>query len=125
MVVLDLTEQSHGNAIGMGNVDVTTARLAGKIDLYATYMNAISACSTEGGRLPIVLPTDREAIQVAALTCGRQAREALRLVRAKNSKKLDEFYLSEALVPQLADLPSVEQLSELQPLPFDERGDLL
>ncbi len=125
VVVLDLTPQSHGNAIGMGNVDVITRRLASKIDFYATYMNAISACNLDPARLPMALPSDREAIQVAALASGVEARGGLRLVRARSTLKIDEFYLSEALVPELAGLPNVEPLGELAPLPFDEQGNLL
>ena len=124
VVVLDLTPQSHGNAIGLGNVDLTTRRLASKIDFYASYMNSISACAVDGVRVPMTLPNDREALQVAALSCGLEARRALRLVRAKNTLKIDEFYLSEALVPELKNLPNVEPLGELEPLPFDEQGNL-
>lgn len=124
VVVLDLTPQSHGNAIGLGNVDVTTRRLASKIDFYAMYMNAVSACNVEPARLPMVLPNDREAVQVAALSCGIRACNSLRLVRARNTLRLGEFYLSEALVPELKKLPNVEPLGELEPLAFEESGNL-
>ena len=125
VVVLDVTPQSHGNAIGLGNVDVTTRRLASKIDWYAMYMNSISACAVDGVRLPMVLPSDKEAIQIAALTCGVEARRNLKLVRARSTLKVSEFYVSEALVLALADLPQVEPLSDLAPLAFDEQGNLL
>lgn len=125
VVVLSLTAQSHGNAIGLGNVDVITRRLASQIDFYSTYMNAMSACNVDAVRLPMALSSDREAIQMAALSCGLAARERLRLVRARNTLQIDEFYLSEALVPQLADLPQVELLGEPEPLPFDAEGNLL
>ena len=43
VVVLDLTYESHGNAIGVGLADVTTERLASSIDWQATYMNSYTA----------------------------------------------------------------------------------
>jgi len=125
IVVLDLTTPSHGNAVGVGNADVITRRLASKIDFYAMYMNAISGCRPELVQLPMVLPTDREAILVAAMSCGIRAREHLRMVRARNTLQIGEFYLSEALVPELKSHPAIEPLGELEPLPFDAKGDLL
>ncbi|MCL5110459.1 MAG: DUF362 domain-containing protein [Chloroflexi bacterium] len=124
VVVLSVTPQSHGNAIGVGNVDVITRRLASNIDWYAMYMNSISACAVDGVRLPMVLPSDKEAIQIAALACGMQARQNLKLVRARSTLKIAEFYISEALAPAVKELPQLEQLSELAPLAFNEQGNL-
>lgn len=41
IVVLDLTEKSHGNALGIGLADITTRRLADKIDWDITNANVI------------------------------------------------------------------------------------
>src|SRR4029079_2353408 len=43
VVVLDITEASHGNACGVGLADFTTEGLVSKIDLYATYMNGLTS----------------------------------------------------------------------------------
>jgi hypothetical protein len=88
------------------------------------YMNAISACNVEPARLPMVLPSDREAIQVAAFSCGILACSNLRLVRTRSTLKIEEFYFSEALVPELKRSPNVEVLGDLGPLAFDESGNL-
>ncbi|MHB1132518.1 MAG: nickel pincer cofactor-dependent isomerase, group 22 [Chloroflexota bacterium] len=124
VVVLSLTPQSHGNSIGLGNADVTTRRLASQIDFYAMYMNSISACAVEGVRVPMVMPSDKEAIQIAALSCGMQARQNLRLVRSRSTLKITDLYISEALVPTLKELAQVEQMGELEPLAFDDNGNL-
>ncbi|MHB1133187.1 MAG: nickel pincer cofactor-dependent isomerase, group 22 [Chloroflexota bacterium] len=124
LVALDLTEQSHGNAVGIGLCDVTTTRLANKINFYDMYLNSLSACRTDNVRLPMALPSDREAIQVAALSCGLEARRQLRLVRVKSTLRLEEFYVSEALLPELHDKANVEPLGELEEWAFDERGNL-
>src|SRR5438105_512906 len=49
IVVLDLAEESHGNATGVGLADFTTERLASRIDWQATYMNSYT--SGTGGLL--------------------------------------------------------------------------
>src|SRR5919201_4447581 len=45
IVALDLTDESYGNATGIGNADFTTRRLVDKIDMKATLINCITACT--------------------------------------------------------------------------------
>ena len=50
IAALDLTEESYGNATGIGNADFTTRRLVDKIDMKMTLINCITACSPNGAR---------------------------------------------------------------------------
>src|SRR5438046_630273 len=43
IVALDLTEDSYGNAVGIGNADFTTRRLVDKSDMKPTQINTITA----------------------------------------------------------------------------------
>ena len=54
IVCLDLTPESHGNALGMGMADVITRRLYDKIDFRTTYANVITSGFLERGFVPIV-----------------------------------------------------------------------
>src|SRR5437870_1694852 len=45
IVALDITDESYGSAIGIGNADFTTRRLVDRIDMKPTLINAITACS--------------------------------------------------------------------------------
>jgi len=74
--------------------------------------------------MPLVLPCDREVIQTAIITSGAVFPERARLVRVESTLHLEEFYISEALVPELKQKPGVEPVSDLVPMCFDERGDL-
>src|SRR5262245_59798765 len=65
IVVLDLTEESDGNGLGVGIADFTTRRLYDKLDLDKTYMNGLTANALAAIKIPIVLGSDREAIGVA------------------------------------------------------------
>ena len=60
IVVLDLSEGSHGNANGVGLADVVTDKLAGKIDLHNTYLNIMTTGFAQRGFLPLHFP-DRTA----------------------------------------------------------------
>ena len=71
--MLGLTEESHGNAIGLGLADFTTERFVAKIDWQATYMNGYTSGigGLLRGRLPNVLANDRAAIATAMRMCGQ------------------------------------------------------
>jgi len=102
LVVLDLTEASHGNAVGIGLADVTTQRLASKVDLEATYINGITSGvgGVQRAKMPSVLPTDRAAIAVALRACARPDPQNARLVRIKNTLELSELWISESLLSE-------------------------
>jgi hypothetical protein len=125
VVVLDLTEQSHGNACGVGLADFTTEGLVTRIDLYATYMNGLT--SGTGGllrnRLPNVLPTDRAAIATAMRMCGKPDPRTVRMARIKNTLLASYVDFSANLLPD-AERAQVEVLGPPRPMSFDERGRL-
>jgi hypothetical protein len=87
IVALDVTEESHGNAVGIGLADFTTERLVSKIDWHAMYTNAYT--SGTGGllrsRLPSVLQNDRAAIATAMRMVGQPDASKIRVARIKNT----------------------------------------
>jgi hypothetical protein len=110
IVVLDLTPETQGNANGMGLADITTARLAAKVDFHATYMNVLTAglvglCK---GGLPITLPTGHDAVATAVKVCGQADPAAARVVRIKNTLLLEELDVSAALLPEVQAHPGLE-----------------
>src|SRR4029077_6274563 len=68
IVVSDATANTYGNVNGIGLADFTTRRLADKADWEPTYVNALTASSPGGPKLPVVLDTTREAVAIA-LSC--------------------------------------------------------
>lgn len=97
IVVGALTAAGYGNAIGIGEADFTTERLAGQMDRMATYANAIAAGVPESARLPIVLPTLDDAVRAALQTCGLDEWSQAAIVRIKNTLHLDTILVSDAL----------------------------
>lgn len=121
ITALDLTPNSHGNAVGVGYCDLIPQRLADKIDLAATYTNCLTAGNFNGAKLPITLPTD---YAVLAAGLPNQQPQQTRLVIARNTLELDTLWVSEALLPEVERSPTLEQIGPLQPLPFTADGDL-
>lgn len=124
IAVLDLTEESHGNAIGIGLADFTTKNLVNKINYNATYINCLTGVTPEKAKIPITCDNDRDAISKALLTSGTNPQEA-ELVWIKNTLDLDVFYISVSLLEKIKSNPSIEILSEILDLPFNEHNNLV
>jgi hypothetical protein len=124
IVVLDLTEASHGNAVGIGLADYTTQRLVGKIDHGAVATNAITAMTPEKGRIPLAMKTDKEAVEAALTTIGAVDPEAARVVHIKNTLEIAELDISEALLEEIKGREDLKLMEELGPLSFDDERNL-
>ena len=125
IVTLDLTEESYGNAVGIGNADFTTRRLVDKIDMKPTLINAITACAPGGAKVPATFDSDREAIETALSCIGLTPAEKARVIRIKNTLMLGEIEVSEAYTAELAKRPDLTAIGEANPLPFDAAGRLV
>ena len=123
IVALDLTDRTHGNAVGIGLADLTTKRLFKKIDFYTVYLNALNAGSPETAKLPIVLSDDRTAIWAALNVCGPVEPASAKLVIIRNTMKLNQFHISEALIPE-AKRVNLKIVGEPQEMEFDLLGNL-
>ena len=124
VVVLDLTAEAHGNAVGVGLADYTTQMLIDKTDQAVTAINCITAMSPEKGRLPIALKTDKEAVEAALDTIGAIDPEKARLVHIKNTLEIGELDVSEALLEEVKGREELELMEGLGPLSFDNPGTI-
>ena len=123
--VRDLTEESDGNATGIGLADFTTTRLVEQIDRHSTYMNGITALGPQKSKIPFYYDTDREAIEVALDTIGLTKSENARVIRIESTLRLTELDISEALLKDAQLHSSLEVIGETLPFEFDATGNLL
>lgn len=121
--VRDLSDESYGNAVGIGLADIVSRRLVNKIDYRPTYINAITSTNVEAARIPVTFDTDREALETAFSTCGSSA-ETCRLIWIRNTLKLDQFIATEALLDEIKGKPNLKVLEHLGELSFDRDGNL-
>lgn len=124
IAVLDLTEESHGSAVGIGLADYTTRQLVNKIDHSATAINCMAANTPEKGRIPITLKTDKEAVDAALNTIGAVDPEKVRLVHIKNTLEIAELDVSEALLEEVEGKENLRLEKELGPISFDSQENL-
>ena len=124
LIVGDVSEASHGNALGIGLADFTTRRLFEKVDHEAMNQNVLTSTFVERAKIPMVMENDREAL-VAALRCnwGVEA-EDTRFVRIPNTLHIRYVYLSENLLEEAVANGNVEVVEDAAELAFDEDGNL-
>lgn len=122
--VKDLSPGSKGNGNGIGLADVTTQRLVDALDLQKTYTNALTAISPEKVAIPMHFQTDRECLEACLNTIGLVKPDAARLVRIKNTLRLDTLLVSRALEGEVISNPHLEILKPRAPMGFDDRGNL-
>lgn len=124
IVVLDITESSHGNATGIGGADITTKRVVEKIDFNAMYTNVMTSGALVAARLPVILNNDEEAVRVAIKCTPRERIEDVKVVRILDTLHMTEIEVSENYLPALCGNDRFEILGE-SALRFDERGSLI
>jgi hypothetical protein len=127
IVALSLTKPSLGNGLGIGLADFTTERFLREFDPESTFVNILTATepdamNTREGTVPLALPSDREAIEVALYSA--LANDRARLCRIKSTARLDEFWVSEALLEETLAVGNVSLLEPPKVMEFDAAGNL-
>ncbi|WP_338470773.1 lactate racemase domain-containing protein [Niallia sp. XMNu-256] len=125
LIASNLSDVSHGNALGIGLSDLTTKRLFEKIDKKVMNENVVTSTFLDRAKIPIVLDNDQEALKAALrATWGVKSEEA-RIVRIPNTLHIGELYVSEVIFNELKDKENIEVLEDLQEMKFDEDGYFL
>ncbi len=122
--MLRLSEVSHGNGLGVGLADAITKRIFDDLDPEKMYPNCITSTVLASARIPCVVATEKEAIQLCIKTCNRVDQEKIRLIRIPNSLHIGQIMLSEAYYADVVagKYPGLEALGEPEELVFDENG---
>jgi hypothetical protein len=122
IAVLDLTKASHGNATGMGMAEFTTKRFMEKVDIKASYLNAMTSRVLMSVKQPIVLDDDRAVVETA-MDMGPDPMAA-RAARIINTGRMETFWVTRAVWPQLENNPRVSVSDEPLELEFDRDNRL-
>lgn len=123
---LSLSEASHGNSLGVGLASVITKRLFDEINIEMMYPNCITSTVLASARIPCVVATDKEAMQMCIRTCNNIDAENPYVVRIPNSLHIGEIMLSEAYYNAVlsGEYPNVTAISTPQELQFNAQGAL-
>ena len=101
MVLLGLSEGTHGNGIGIGCFDIVTRNVFDQLDTESMYANAIALKSLEDCKIPLIAADEEEAIRIAMASLRDADMDHLRVVRIRDTLHLGEFYVSEACLDEI------------------------
>ena len=122
VVVLDLTEATHGNFIGIEAADVTTRRVLDKADTDETYPNSLTSCGNQ--HMPMHMKSDKEAIQCAIKICTGIDLENPRIIRIPDTLHVTDIMVSESMLPEVEGRSDMQVVGEPEEWPFNAAGDL-
>jgi hypothetical protein len=124
LAALDLTEASHGNALGVGIADLITDRLKRKIDTDVTRTNVLHTGWLNRVKIPLSFPNDREVLRAAFVALGEPDPKRVRLLRIQDTLHLSRMWISEGLLEEAERNPKVRVVGKATALRFDSAGNL-
>jgi hypothetical protein len=124
LAVLDVSDESHGNIVGVGFADLTTERLVARMDPAPFRINVLTSCFLERARIPITLPTDRDVFDAALQTCWRVDPSTARVVIIPNTLELKTLWVSQAIDDDVRANPHLVRETEYGAIPFADSGTL-
>ncbi len=120
-----LTQETHGNACGIGLAEFTNRRTVEQMDVRITRINALTGGHPTAAAVPVTFDTDREVLEAALQTVGLDDPENAKVVQISNTLHVADVLVSEAYLPQItarSDLQVVDGPFEME---FDSDGFLL
>ena len=123
--VRDLTEESGGNAVGIGFADIAHDRLYSKIDFQKMYLNARTSLNPPVARVPIHLPSDQDALDFALGALGSPGPAEQRVAWIRNTLSLERIAISEGLASEASDLAGWRLFPQSHSPHFDLQGNLI
>ncbi|MEA3313820.1 MAG: lactate racemase domain-containing protein [Caldisericota bacterium] len=124
LIVFDITEESHGNALGIGLADITTRHLVNKINYKDMYANTITSTFLNRAKIPIIADSEKEAVEIAVKTCWKLKQSDVKLLIMKNTLDLKYLYVSKAAWEEIKDNGNIKTYGDWEKLSFDENGKM-
>ncbi len=125
-IVFALSEETHGNASGLGMADFTTPKVCAAFDPVTTYTNALTAHITAASRLPLIVPDENLAVRLAIQNAIRKgAHQAPRIVHIDNTEQIEYITISEPLWEEAEQHQNVRFLSDPFTYTFTAQGEII
>ncbi|MEG0911979.1 MAG: hypothetical protein RSD35_10240 [Oscillospiraceae bacterium] len=125
LFIRGLSEETHHNGCGIAAADVTTRSCLNSIDWDTTWTNTITSTQLNGGKIPVYMNNDFDAICLAIRTCNGIDYPNVKLARIKNTLCMSKIEVSEALYEQIKEQKNIQYISGPYAMSFDAMGMLL
>ena len=125
LFVRDLTEETHGNAQGIGLADFTTKKLVDKIDYSKMYANALTAFRTDSPKIPVFFQNDKVVLNTIFDLAGVEDSSTFRMIWIKNTLELRKIIVSEYFFDQIESRDNLSFIGDEEQIKFDIDGFLV
>lgn len=122
--VLQLSDVSDGNVVGIGAVDAITEKLYSRINFDITYKNALTTGGHPNVRIPMTLKNDRQVIASCLHGAKLQDTTKGKMILIKDTLHLSEIYVSEIFKEDIEKNPTMKIVGQFEEIPFDNDGNL-
>lgn len=124
IVILDITEASHGNGSGCGMADIVSYRFVNKMDFASVYTNCITAKSFRMALLPLYGNSAKDAIEMAMAHSFLTEPNKAKVVRIKNTLKLEEIECSTSCLEDIEGRSDMAVVSDPFTWSFNDEDNL-
>jgi hypothetical protein len=111
IAVTGLSKETHRNALGVGAAEIVTRDVVEEMDLAPMYINHITSGAIRGAAIPLVARDDEEAVRISLYTVPAKTGGAT-FVRIRSTLMLEEFEVSENMLPDLRGRPETFTILE-------------
>ncbi|MDZ4852947.1 MAG: lactate racemase domain-containing protein [Pirellulaceae bacterium] len=123
--VRSLSEETEGNAAGIGIAELCHRRVIEQMDPVKTRINCITAGHIAAAMVPVDFPNDRTAIETAMGLSGWGRNEDYPAMWIPNTLHVEEVECSQVLLQKAKDHATLEIIAEPRPLQFDSDSNLV
>lgn len=124
IVIRSLTEETHGNATGIGLAEFCLSRVVDQMNVQITRTNCLTGGHPTGAMLPVHFPTDREVLDAVLQIIGLTEPPDAKVMWIHNTLDVVEVECSTAYLTEARSRNDLTILTDPRPLPFDGRGML-
>ena len=119
-----LTEETHGNAVGVGFAEFCRSRILREMDVAVTRLNALTVGDVPAAMVPVDFETDTEILDASLALIGLRSPSQARVIWIRSTLEVDLIACSEALLEEAELRDDVEVVSGLMAMPISDDGNL-
>lgn len=125
IIIRSLTEETHGNAAGIGGAEFCSPRVMEQIDLNITQINCLTGGGPMGAMLPVCLANERANLDAALGTLGLVEPPDVRILWCRNTLQVADVECSVRYLDEARERKDLEIVTEPRDLQWDAAGNLI